>query len=68
MEFDASIEPLVETIVDLSKYAWMFRYPGDPVEPSIEEAREALSRATAVVAEMRTRVFGANSPATDPAG
>jgi hypothetical protein len=44
--------------VDLSKYAWMFRYPGDPIEPSTEEAREVLARARVAVDEVRGRIFG----------
>jgi hypothetical protein len=27
----AELEQIVDRIVDLSKYAWMFRYPGAPV-------------------------------------
>src|SRR3954468_18583613 len=38
VQLDPTLEPLVERIVDLSKYAWMFRYPGDPVEPTGDEA------------------------------
>lgn len=57
-QLDPSLEELVDRIVDLSKYAWTFRYPGDAIEPSTEEAREALARAKAVVHEVRGRIFG----------
>jgi HEPN domain-containing protein len=58
VELDPSLEQLVDRIVDLSKYAWIFRYPGDPIEPSTEEAREVLGRAEAVVEEIKGRIFG----------
>jgi HEPN domain len=64
-QLDPSLEPLVDRIVDLSKYAWMFRYPGDPIEPSTEEAREVLDRAKAVVDEVRGRIFGLDPPAAE---
>ena len=57
-QLDPSLEQLVDRIVDLSKYAWIFRYPGDPIEPSTEEAREVLGRAEAVVEEIKGRIFG----------
>jgi HEPN domain-containing protein len=40
---DFSVTPYVERIVELTKYAWVFRYPGDPQDPSPEEALLALS-------------------------
>jgi hypothetical protein len=44
-QLDPSLEQLVDRIVDLSKYAWMFRYPGDPIEPSADRgARSARPR------------------------
>jgi hypothetical protein len=52
-------------IVDLSKYAWIFRYPGDPIEPSTGEAREVVARAEVVVDEVKGRIFGLNSPAAE---
>jgi hypothetical protein len=53
---DATLEALIDRVVDLSKYAWMFRNPGDPVEPTGEEAQEILGRAKSVVDEIRTRI------------
>ncbi len=53
---DPGLDPLVESIVELSKYAWLFRYPGDPVEPTVEEARAVLSRAAATVDALRRRI------------
>jgi HEPN domain-containing protein len=62
VQLDPSLEQLVDRIVDLSKYAWIFRYPGDPVQPTNEEASEVLGRATSVVDEVRLRIFGADGP------
>ena len=59
---DPSLEQLVDRIVDLSKYAWTFRYPGDPIEPTSTEAQEVLGRARAVVEEIRGRIFGPDPP------
>ncbi len=57
VQLDATLEPLIDRIVDLSKYAWMFRYPGDPVAPTLSEAQEVLSRALLVVDELRNRIM-----------
>ena len=32
----------------LTDYVWKFRYPGEPEEPDLEEAQEALSLARQV--------------------
>jgi HEPN domain-containing protein len=56
VQLDPSLEPMVDRIVDLSKYAWTFRYPGDPVEPTIDEASEVLVRARYVVDEIAERI------------
>ena len=55
---DSTMETLVDRVVDLSKYAWMFRYPGDPVAPSVDEAKEVLSRAAMLVNEICVRIPG----------
>ena len=52
------LESAVEDIVDLSKYAWMFRYPGDPPEPTVDEAKAVLERASRVIGELRKRIAG----------
>jgi len=58
VEIDPTLEPLVERIVDLTKFAWMFRYPGDPVEPTGAEAASILSRARQAVEEILERLPG----------
>lgn len=45
VEADPSLRALVDRVALLSQYAWRFRYPGDPYEPSLEEARQALQLA-----------------------
>lgn len=37
--------PSAERAEELTPFAWAFRYPGEPVEPSGEEAAEALALA-----------------------
>jgi hypothetical protein len=42
---DTTLEPPLRRAASLTDYAWKFRYPGEPEEPSIEEADEALALA-----------------------
>jgi len=53
---DPTLESVVEHIVDMTKFAWMFRYPGDPVEPSHTEAAEVLGRARRAIDEIFKRM------------
>ena len=48
LTIDASLKPVVDRAVPLTEYAWKFRYPGDPDEPTQEEADEALAIAREV--------------------
>lgn len=48
---DSSLEPLLRRAAPLTEYAWRFRYPGDPEEPSAEEAAAALATAREVLAQ-----------------
>ena len=57
---EPALESLIERIVDLTKYAWLFRYPGDPAEPAVEEAAEALRRAREVVEDLAARLSEAH--------
>ena len=45
---EAELEPLLRQAAPLTEYAWRFRYPGEPEEPSVEEADEAISIAREV--------------------
>ncbi len=55
-----SIDPTLGDTVDhgvpLSEYAWKFRYPGGPYEPTLEEACEALAIAREVVQAVLIRL------------
>ncbi len=42
-EIDSSLAPLIDRAAPLTEYAWKYRYPGGPEEPSVEEAQEALA-------------------------
>lgn len=48
VELDGSLEPVLRRAASLTEYAWKFRYPGEPDEPTSEEARAALETARAV--------------------
>ena len=52
LSIDSALHEAVNQAVPLSEYAWKFRYPGDPYEPTPDEVVEALSTARRVV-EMR---------------
>jgi HEPN domain-containing protein len=45
LAIDSSLKATIDPVVPLTQYAWEFRYPGDPEEPTIEEADEALALA-----------------------
>jgi HEPN domain-containing protein len=48
LAIDPSLENLIDLAAPLSEYAWAFRYPGDPDDPSEDEARAALDVARVV--------------------
>ena len=41
-QVDRSLEALLRRAAPLTEYAWKFRYPGQPDEPSLAEAKAAL--------------------------
>lgn len=45
LELDWTLKPLIDRAVPLTDYAWKFRYPGEPGEPTLHEAQEALALA-----------------------
>jgi HEPN domain-containing protein len=45
---DASLESICRRAAWLTAYAWVFRYPGEPEEPSEAEVQEALTLAREV--------------------
>ena len=46
---DPSLEPLVDEAVPLTEYAWVFRYPGAPPTPAVEEGDDALDLAERII-------------------
>lgn len=53
---DSALRVAVDRAVPLSEYAWKFRYPGAPYEPTAEEAQEAIAIARAVVEAVLSRL------------
>ncbi len=45
---DESLVSLAQRAEDLTQFAWVFRYPGEPEQPSREEAEAALAVAREV--------------------
>jgi HEPN domain-containing protein len=44
---EARLSEVLRSAAPLTEYAWRFRYPGDPSEPSPQESEEALETARA---------------------
>ena len=55
-QIDQNLESLLRSAAPLTEYAWKFRYPGDPVEPSAQEAADALAVARAVFEAVLSRL------------
>ena len=53
---DSSLGSLVDKAVPLTEYAWKYRYPGNPDEPSVQEAKVVLSIAKEVLAAVLERM------------
>jgi len=53
---DATLGLIVDRAASLTEYAWRFRYPGEPSEPSLDETNEALETARQVLAEITSRL------------
>jgi HEPN domain-containing protein len=47
---DATLRETIDRAIPLTEYAWKFRYPGEPEEPTREEADDALAAARDVYA------------------
>jgi HEPN domain-containing protein len=56
LDLDQTLKGLIDKAVPLTEYAWKFRYPGDPEEPSHEEALEALDIARKVFEAIISRL------------
>lgn len=56
LRFDPALRQVIDRAVPLTKYAWRFRYPGEPENPSREEAETALDLAREVYETIRSRL------------
>jgi len=56
LEIDSTLRPLVDQAGPLTEYAWKFRYPGEPDEPTREEAEDAFAVARQVYEELVSRL------------
>jgi len=53
---DPDLGPLVDEAVPMTEYAWVFRYPGAPPVPDLDEAREAFRLTRQLVREVAGRL------------
>src|SRR5207249_4160120 len=56
LALDATLQPIVDEAVPLSEYAWLYRYPGYPPAPSMDEAIAARVIARRVYQAILERV------------
>jgi len=56
LQLDPTLKSLVDIAVPLTEYAWKFRYPGEPEEPSVQEVQEALDLAIKFYEAILTRL------------
>jgi HEPN domain-containing protein len=59
---DRSLEPLCRSAEGLTTFAWIFRYPGEPEEPPVEDAVGALALARDVYNAVLSRLPGEVRP------
>jgi len=56
LRIDRSLSALVEDVVPLTEYAWVFPYPGEPRNPSLGETEAGLTLAHKLYGAIRTRI------------
>lgn len=56
IEIDGTLEDLCREGARLTVFAWVFRYPGESEEPSLEEARAELALARAIFEAVLARL------------
>jgi HEPN domain-containing protein len=54
---DGSLSSALAPAYGLSRYAWVFRYPGAPYMPEAQEAADGLGSARAVASAIEARLF-----------
>ena len=62
-EIDPTLENLLRRAARLTEFAWKFRYPGEPFEPSPDEAQDGLRLAQDVLAAVVDRLPSGTWPA-----
>jgi hypothetical protein len=55
-EIDGSLLDVCKRADKLTVYSWVFRYPGEPSEPTVSDAREALELAQEVMNSILERL------------
>jgi len=56
VEIDSGLQELVDSVIDLTPFAWRFRYPGEPMAPGLAEIADAVARAAALHAAVLERL------------
>lgn len=56
LTFDPTLQSIVDRAVELTPYAWQYRYPGEPAEPSLQEAEAALALAREIYEAILARL------------
>ena len=62
VRLDGSLSSLAERAEDLTQFAWVFRYPGGPQAPTVQEATDLLRLAREVYAAVLARLPGEVRP------
>ncbi len=62
-QIDSALTSLLKGAAPLTEYAWRFRYPGDPFDPPLEEAEQALVTAREVYEALLSRLPAEVNPA-----
>ncbi|MGH7858508.1 MAG: HEPN domain-containing protein [Candidatus Binatia bacterium] len=56
LKIDAGLKTIIDKAVPLTEYAWKFRYPGEPDDPSSDEAEIAVAVARELLDEVLSRL------------
>jgi len=56
LSIDGTLKEIIDRIVPLTEYAWRFRYPGEPHEPTLVETQTALFLARTAYEAILTRL------------
>jgi HEPN domain-containing protein len=56
LDIDSTLLELLDQAIPLTEYAWKFRYPGEPEEPTLDETHESLAITRAVYQAIISRL------------